>query len=269
MKKIILNKTAFDVSKLNKSYASETDFDVLVTEDSILFDTEGRLLAVYVVNPSELHKQIAEILPKIKYDTTKRTSGITTTSTIFGYRPRDPMRARNYCSSSKFSAVHKEMTALLSKLAEECVDFYRKNAPELYHDHTNKLEGVLPEWRMKNTVFTSGIINKNNKLPYHYDSGNFDGVFSNMVAWKKDCKGGYLCLPEYRVALEIANGSISLFDGQKILHGVTPFTRLNDDAYRYTAVFYSLKNMWKCKTLTEEIQFAQQHYTEQLKKRAK
>ena len=59
--------------------------------------------------------------------------------------------------------------------------------------------------------------------------------------WVKDLK------------LEIADGSLSIFDGQSILHGVSPFVKTSADAYRYTVVYYTLEQMWKCETITDEL----------------
>jgi len=45
-----------------------------------------------------------------------------------------------------------------------------------------------------------------------------------------------------------------LFDGQSILHGVTPITKTSEDAVRFTVVYYSLKQMWSCESPGDEIQ---------------
>jgi hypothetical protein len=111
----------------------------------------------------------------------------------------------------------------------------------------------MDDWKIGGTPFTSGIINKNNPLKYHFDAGNIGQVYSNMIAFKNDCEGGHLALPEFDIGLEISNRSVVFFDGQDILHGVTPFRLLSRDAYRYTIVYYTLKQMWNCKPLDEEI----------------
>ena len=74
-----------------------------------------------------------------------------------------------------------------------------------------------------------------------------------MVAFKSNTKGGYLSLPQYDVGFEIANNSLMLFDGQKILHGVTTFKLLSKDAYRISIVYYSLQQMWKCEPVSAEL----------------
>ncbi len=70
------------------------------------------------------------------------------------------------------------------------------------------------------------------------------------------------------MALEIANDSVLLFDGQDILHGVTPFT-VSDDGYRYTVVYYSLQRMWDCLTITDELARIRNLKTQRERKRVK
>jgi hypothetical protein len=75
-------------------------------------------------------------------------------------------------------------------------------------------------------------------------------------------------MPEYDMALEIGNDTIAIFDGQDILHGVTPIQYLNENAYPYTIVYYSLAQMWNCGELTEEIARIRQLKLERELKRA-
>ena len=42
-----------------------------------------------------------------------------------------------------------------------------------------------------------------------------------MVVFKRDVAGGYLVIPEFDIALEVADNTLSIFNGQEILHGVS------------------------------------------------
>jgi hypothetical protein len=75
-----------------------------------------------------------------------------------------------------------------------------------------------------------------------------------MFAFKRDVEGGYLAFPEFDIALKTSSCSLSMFDGQSILHGVTPIKKLKPSSVRYTVVYYSLKNMWSCETPQGEIE---------------
>jgi hypothetical protein len=74
-----------------------------------------------------------------------------------------------------------------------------------------------------------------------------------MLVLKKDVDGGYLIIPELDLALECPDGALVIFNGQNILHGVSPIEYTNNKAYRYSVVYYSLEQMWKCEPLDEEI----------------
>ena len=75
-----------------------------------------------------------------------------------------------------------------------------------------------------------------------------------MIAFRNKIEGGRLSLPEYNLGLEIDDSTVTLFDGQKILHGVTPIQYLSPESYRFTLVYYSLSQMWKCTTPKEELE---------------
>jgi hypothetical protein len=74
-----------------------------------------------------------------------------------------------------------------------------------------------------------------------------------MIVFKQYTEGGRLSCPEYGVKFEVADNTIIIFDGQKILHGVTPIKHLNKAAYRYSVVYYSLAQMWNCGHVNEEL----------------
>ena len=120
------------------------------------------------------------------------------------------------------------------------------------HTETVK-QKIKKEWVIKDSVFTSGIVNKNNQLNYHFDSGNFKGVYSNMIVFKGDVRGGHLVIPEIDISIEVADNTVTIFDGQDLLHGVSPIKYLHKESYRYSVVYYSLKRMWQCMEVEKEI----------------
>ena len=138
--------------------------------------------------------------------------------------------------------------------AKQIQKYYKDYFQETYKQHKEKVkEKVKDQWVIKDTVFTSGIVNKNNQLKYHFDSGNFKNVYSNMLVFKSDVMGGHLVIPEIDISLEVADNSVTIFDGQDLLHGVSPIDYNNSKAYRYSIVYYSLERMWQCLTIEEEV----------------
>jgi len=254
MKTILLEpKQNFNHKNFIRRTAVESDYSTLIKEDCTLVDrASGLLLGVYLTMPKH-STELLKALMTIKYDKNKRLAGLITKSRIFGYKPREKIR-NDFCTSTQLAKESPKEHEIICNYAKVITKIYKKNCGEIYDEHaaiTN--EKLLPEWTIKGTPFSSGIVNKNNALHYHFDSGNFKDVYSNMVAFKSNTKGGHLSLPQYDIGLEIANNSLLLFDGQKILHGVTPFKLLSENAYRYSIVYYSLQQMWKCEPLNEEL----------------
>lgn len=251
MRKIIQAKT----QQLNfKDYkmrgASDKDCAHLITEPTVLMhDNEVKVVYEKLQFDTTKYK---DALTLIKYQATERTAGLKTVSRIFGYSPRNVLR-KDFCATTSLAAEFPEEHALICELGQRISEIYLDTAPEVANKHLNLVkEKMSVEWVIPGTPFTSGIINKNNPLKYHFDTGNFKQVFSCMVAFKRDCEGGYLALPEYDSMLEIGDNSITLFDGQEILHGVTPF-KIAEGGYRFTIVFYALRGMWECLTVDEEV----------------
>lgn len=255
MKTIYVDPLDINLKDYVKRPAIDNDFTHLIKEDSTLVDSHTKqILAVYLTLPKEEVTQIREVVRRIEnFLRNRRTSGLTTNSKIFGYMPREQIR-KDYCSSSALAREQPKYHAVIANFGANLAQYYKQYAPEKFkfHDELTK-EKVLSDWTIKGSPFTSGIINKNTQLNYHFDSGNFNDVYSNQLSFKDHCKGGYLCMPKYDLALEVEDGTLCFFDGQKILHGVTPFEIIRQGGFRITLVYYTLKQMWRCEDVTKEI----------------
>ena len=254
MRIIQVTKRQINLDEYIKRSALTTDFSTLISEPCIIIDSETKQpVAVYGILKEGTTDILREAVLRIKIGKNKRTKGLRTLSKIFGYMPRETIR-KDYCSSVSLARDQPKEHAVVCGFAKVLTEYYSTYAPEVFKKHEELVaEKVLPEWKIKDTVFTSGIINKNNPLKYHFDSGNFPELYSNMVCLRKDTEGGHLSIPEYDIGLAIADNSVVFFDGQSLLHGVTPITYNSEKGYRFTLVYYSLRQMWKCLPLTEEI----------------
>lgn len=236
-----------------KRSALESDFSRLISEPTCLIDAEtGKILVVY--DDFDVDCQpIVKALKTIKYSEGQRARGLKSRSRIFGWKPRLAMRG-DFCSSTSLAVEHPTEHSTVCHYAELLEKRYLKNDANTYSAHRALIdEKVKAEYRINGTVFTSGIINKNNPLKYHFDTGNFNDVFSCMLVFKSGVTGGYLSLPEYDLGFELKDRTAFMFDGQGILHGVTPIKYASPLAYRYSVVYYSLKQIWKCLTITDEL----------------
>ena len=264
MKILEVTKKDLVLKDYKQRSALESDASMLINEDTLLV-CDGKPVILYC----KIKKDTSALrwaVRSIKYDTYKRTAGLKTTSKIFGYMPKLPMR-KDFCSATAMAKEYPKEHFVVTDFAKTLAEFYKESFPEVYTYHFELAEEKLKkEWTIGNTPFTSGIINKNNPLKYHHDSGNFRDVLSNMIVFKRDCKGGRLVCPEYNVKFECTDDSVVIFDGQKILHGVSPLT-VGENGYRYSVVYYSLQQMWKCEDVNLELDRIKQVKTDRETKR--
>lgn len=247
-----LNKKQIEISHFRKRSASESDFQTLIKESTTVF-VEGEKKIVYLTGlTAASFLRLRQEIQQINFEKSTRTSGLVTTSRIFGYAPRNVLRGHP-CRSASLAIEQPEKNALLCSIAAEIDSLYKEHFPEIHTRHSKEAEKIELHWKIKDSVFTSGIVNCNNPLQYHFDSGNFSDVCSAMIGFKNKTSGGFLACPEINCGFEISDCSLLFFDGQKMLHGVTPIKKHAPDSYRYTVVFYSLKQMWNCKAVSDEI----------------
>tara|TARA_B100001245_G_scaffold236507_1_gene227898 strand:- start:999 stop:1862 length:864 start_codon:yes stop_codon:yes gene_type:complete len=270
MKKLYVNlaQAPKNTKELLSQKALENN-DPIIDEDTVIIEeTTGETLVIYKDNESEIDTTgMIDALAGVKFSVNKRTNGLVTQSEIIGYRPRMVgLAGKKTCSKTAFGNKYKSIEDELFHVAHIAEELYGKFAPERYQNHSELAANVRGEYLMPETHFTSGIINKNNPLKYHLDTGNFKNVFSIMLGLKKDVKGGYLHVPELQVNLKISNGSLSMFDGQRFVHGVTPMRGTSPSSYRFTIVFYSLVQMWNCLETSLEVANAKKAEDRKLEK---
>ncbi len=233
---------------------TEEDCAWLIDEDTTLV-ADGVPVLVYQTNagdPAETAR-IGQLLQRIPYDKTVRVKKLVTQSRTIGFQPRSTIR-RDFCTTAKLATEDPELHGLLCAYAAKAVGVYQASGPEILERHMAKVgEKVREEFVIPGTPFTSGIVNKNNPLMYHFDGGNDHDVWSAMFCLRDKTEGGRLALPEFGLKFAIANNSLLMFDGQKLLHGVTPILAGGKGAYRFTVVYYSRREMWNCLPLDAEV----------------
>lgn len=235
-------------------------------DESCVITENGKPIIAYIQVPYGL-ESLQESVKQIRYEKSTRSGGLPTVSRIFGYNPRSTLR-KDFCSSTSLAmeqASHHQVVCDAGKLAAQ---WYEKVNQPLYQKHLAiTKEKVLPEYAIPGTPFTSGIINKNNVLRYHKDNGNFKDVWSAMFVFKRDVQGGHLVVPEINCTFALRDKSLFLFDGQGLIHGVTPIEFLSHLGYRYTVVYYSLLQIWKCQPVEDEIKRIRALKTQRERKR--
>jgi hypothetical protein len=268
-----IERTRFplDFKEYKNRAARETDYRLLVDEPFVLFEPDGTFVMAYVELANDpmsvvMLDRMRTALKRIDYTPRDRTSGMIGFTRTFGAAPRLALR-RDYCNQSTLAVDQPEDHHDIVACAGIIADWYYKLNPVMYVKHVDEALKVRPEYKMGQTAFTSGIINQTNPLPYHFDSGNFRDVWSAEFVLRDATEGGYLAFPEFGLACALNDYSLFMFDGQSTLHGVTPITKLRPDATRFTVVYYSLKGMWKCESITDELLRYRKLRTEREQKR--
>lgn len=256
-----------DIAAWQHRRAEEQDASTLIDEDTciMLGDT---VVLVYIARVDADMSRMMAALKRIPYVTARRQNGLYSTSKIFGYAPRAGIRNKP-CRAAVLAAEAPTEHDVIEKGAEVACKYYEEHNPAMARQHlAMTLEKVRPEYRIRNTMYTSGIVNNNNPLRYHFDAGNYQGVWSAMFSFKHDIGGGYLSVPELDIKLACNDCSLTMFDGQSLLHGVTPIRKQSASAVRYTVVYYSLKQMWSCDAPADELTRIRMKRAETERKRA-
>lgn len=225
-----------------KTQTSGFENSQVIEDDFILKNSDGKLVAIYLKN--FVKREFGDFFRALKYADSKRTSGLLSKSQIFGFAPRDDLKRlpARYC---KFNRENPDKYPIIEALAEKFEHKFKELEPETYAKHTQNAEVIPRSWRMKNTLYTSGIINLDTQYLYHTDNGNVENTLSSMLTFKHKVLGGDLHLPEYDILIKTHDCSLLIFDGARTSHGVTPFQKTAPDSYRVTVVWYVLDKLQK------------------------
>lgn len=186
-----------------------------------------------------------------------RLSGIKAANEYFGTVPPQPTRKRYACREARLYSKLPRIKTLVDLLSAQMWATFQQEFPEASAKHASLVsEQIHPDWLIAGTPFTSGIINDKSALPYHKDSGNLQGTWSMMLCLRNGTAGGGLHIPEYDINLGIPDRSLTIFEGQKLWHGVNPLVYRKNDPYRFTLVWYVKEQVRKCLCLKDEPQRA-------------
>jgi len=235
-----------------KQKASTNDYTELIEEDCVITIPEyGRLLYKNIDFDS---REIIKQLQKVQFNYRERTGGLKTRTESIGNKPRNPRR-HDVCEIASLAIKHPVAHDLLIELAKVMTEVFRQDLPEEYERHAALLESeeILPEYLIPEAPFTSGVVNKNDAIQYHWDNGNVEGMMSVMIVFKNLVSGGFLSIPQLDIAFETGDCTVLIFDGKGLMHGVTPITLHGENAYRYSVVFYVRQGMWQCLSAEQEL----------------
>jgi len=111
-----------------------------------------------------------------------------------------------------------------------------------FAEAANKID---PAFLVPETVFTTITVNKTFRTAAHRDAGDFSNGLSNLLVLSNNGNytGGYLILPEVRIAVNVRPGDLLLVNNHEYIHGNTPIELQDDVAERISLVCYLREKM--------------------------
>lgn len=226
-----------------------SDYNAVMTGPVRLWHPEGRLLAVYV--PGALTAELAAAWPvltrirqvtdnrgdaagseRVRRGDQARTRARRVTSTIVGAIDPGSAGARTagripVCRLTAWTGRNLDRWAELRPLAETIDSWLSAAAP----NHHARMRAVAarthPDWIIGSSVFTTLTVNNTYSTGVHVDRGDLDVGFSTLaVSRRGNLVGGLLTLPRYRVAFDLHDGDLLMFDAHEH-HGNTPMMCLD------------------------------------------
>ncbi|WP_175280076.1 hypothetical protein [Prescottella equi] len=243
------------------------DLRPTVQRETIAFDADSGEPVFAYLNLGPAGEHLRETVLDFTVTEVGRASGNDNRGRTFGYSPRRPVYRREACSQTSLMAEapagHVQLEQWANILRGKLADI----DPKLVENGDRATDVVLPEWKLGDSYWTSGVINLSARLPYHRDGFNFK-AWSAMPVFRRHMRGGYLSIPEYDTVIPCRDGWAAFFPGWELVHGVTPMKATHADGYRYSIVYYALSGMKDCFTAAKETEYALRRRTEREQKMA-
>ena len=245
-----------EINRKEHKIIKHEDYDELITESSAIY-CGNELVGIYLKNSGFDENYLNSVLAnlaklKFVFGPKQRMFSLAATAHTFGWMGRRPLR-QDFCHMSVMASTHPVLHGQLVNLGVQANDLYKNLLPEIWNSHNAKMEETIRDEYRICGVYTSGIVNKNSVLGGHVDSNNVPDTWNSQLTLKKGISGGYLAMPELRLGVAVEDNSFLLFKSQQIWHGVTPVYKDKRDSHRYSFVWYSVANLSKCLTPSEEL----------------
>lgn len=224
-------------------------------------DSDAPVLAYLPVERTAVAELRRAVLATSGASYTAYRAGLRNTSRTFGWTPRRPLYGREGCQPASMAIDNPETERVLDDWAGRLSTMLEAILPEQVQADRDRVSAVDDDWKLRETHYTSGVINRSAQLPYHRDVFNYP-VWSAMPVLRRGVTGGYLSVPEYDLVVPCRDGWAVFFPGQQFVHGVTPMRQTAADGYRYSIVYYSLRGLKDCFTAALEAQYAVRRRTE-------
>lgn len=263
-----------EASNLKTTYLNDNDYSVLINEDADGFDLYGNLLFRYRKNaiPTETLKlgvdsfkdsiELTESRGSASGSSHKRirkdgsvsniTVGNKVESGSVGFMDSGAMV--KYCRKTAFAKKYFDKFTAGIPFVQYIDKKYEELCPEHYAKQKAIALGTNQNYVIGNTSFTTVTVNKNFRTAVHQDAGDYKEGFGNLIVYREGhYEGGFFCLPEFGVAIDMQNNDLLFADVHK-WHGNTEITNKSEDWLRISFVLYYREYMYKCSQPENELE---------------
>lgn len=257
-------------------FVDDSDYDLLIAEDTEVFKPDGSRLLTFRKNvlSRPAVQEAWTVLRKYKvksrnrgvaagreneYSQDEGRSGKTlespkgwdVNSGLVGSFERTARLP--YCRKCAWNADYPEKFSKILPLVQEASNVFAANCRDRYDVQKSFVDRTHPDWIVPGTVYTTLTINKNFRTACHLDAGDLVEGFSNILVIRQGVfKGGYLVLPNYRVAVALDTHDLLMFDAHEF-HGNTQIIPMTKDAERCSIVLYYREKMAGCLSAADEL----------------
>lgn len=196
--------------------------------------------AVLKKNNTEIRKEAKWVLETFISDTTYANAVLSGVAGWFDRYPRIP-----YGRATSFTRDHYDKFQLAFPFLQSLDRGFRELLPWRWSNQKAAADKIDSRFLVPGTVFTTVTVNSNFRTAAHYDAGDLNTGLSNLLVVSNGgrYKGGYLILPEYRVAIDVRPGDLLLINNHDCMHGNTPIELEDEDAERISLVCYFREKM--------------------------
>lgn len=247
---------------------------ILITKDSDVYDSSGRLLAKFRKNvltnaetetlykncKSAAYKQrgraeASGMKDKYSYQISKTTGktihqlnskapsgimGFYDNKSFFGYKR---IEGGELCRQTAYTRKHMDRFQECIPIFQKISQLYSILTPEHHTKQKSAIKQINENYVIPDTVFTTVTVNKNFQTALHKDKGDFkEGMGILAVASSGEYEGMYTLFPEYNIAVDCRNGDLLIMD----VHEWHCNSSKRGDGDRLSFVFYLRERMMDC-----------------------
>ena len=161
-----------------------------------------------------------------------------TNSNIAGWFDRYPRIP--YGRATSYTRDHPAQFQMSFPFLQHLSKGFQDLMPQRYRAQQAAASQIDPRFLVPGTPLTTITVNKTFRTAAHRDAGDLNTGLSNLLVLSNtgNFTGGYLILPQVRVAINVRPGDLLLINNHECIHANTPIVLLDDDAERVSLVCY-------------------------------